>query len=175
MLCEASRQAQQRRRGSFVDTQGLGFKSAVLGIWGGEQHAMTTVPRGPADRPMSPHLQVWRWHVTMLTSILHRVTGVGLYAGALMVAVWAVALASGPDAYAMVMGLLGSPLGRLVMLGMTLSVFYHLGNGVRHLIWDLGHGLDLPSANASAYGVFGFTLAATAAAWIIAYMTGALA
>jgi succinate dehydrogenase / fumarate reductase, cytochrome b subunit len=123
---------------------------------------------------MSPHLQVWRWHVTMLTSILHRVTGVGLYAGALMVAIWALALASGPDAYATVMGLLGSPLGRLVMLGMTLSVFYHLGNGIRHLVWDLGHGLDVPSANASAYGVFGFTLAATAAAWIIAYMTGAL-
>lgn len=174
MICEASGQAATRRPGGFVDTCRRGFKSGDLGIWGGDERAMTTVPRGPADRPMSPHLQVWRWHVTMLTSILHRVTGVGLYAGALIVAVWAVALARGPDDYATVMGLLGSPLGRLVMLGMTLSVFYHLGNGIRHLVWDLGHGLDVPSANASAYGVFGFTLAATAAAWIIAYMTGAL-
>ena len=131
---------------------------------------MTTVPRGPADRPMSPHLQVWRWHVTMLTSILHRVTGVGLYLGALIVAAWAISLASGPEAYETFKALLGSPLGKFVMLGMSLSYFYHLANGVRHLVWDLGHGLDVKSAGASAYTVFGFTIAA----WAIAGMIGAL-
>lgn len=133
---------------------------------------MTSVPRGPADRPMSPHLQVWRWHVTMLTSILHRVTGVGLYGGALIVAAWAISLASGPEAYASFMTLLGSPLGKLVMFGMSVSLFYHLANGVRHLVWDAGHGLDLPSANASAYAVFGFTIAATLATWAVAFMAG---
>ena len=112
---------------------------------------------------MSPHLQVWRWHVTMLTSILHRVTGVGLYGGGLIVAGWAIALASGPEAYGTFMALLGSPLGKLVMFGMSASVFYHLANGVRHLVWDFGHGLDIKSANASAYAVFGFTVAATLA------------
>jgi succinate dehydrogenase cytochrome b subunit len=135
---------------------------------------MTSIPRGPADRPMSPHLQVWRWHVTMLTSILHRVTGVGLYLGGLIAAAWAMSLAGGPESYETFKALLGSPLGKFVMVGMTLSAFYHLGNGVRHLVWDLGYGLDVKSANASSYTVFGFTIAATVAAWAIAAMTGAL-
>jgi len=123
---------------------------------------------------MSPHLQVWRWHVTMLTSILHRVTGVGLYLGGLIAAAWAISLAAGPETYETFKALLGSPLGKFVMFGMTLSVFYHLGNGVRHLVWDLGHGLDLKSANSSAYMVFGFTVAATLATWAIAFQIGAL-
>ena len=123
---------------------------------------------------MSPHLQVWRWHVTMLTSILHRVTGVGLYLGALIVAAWAISLASGPEAYGTFKAVLGSPIGKFVMFGMTLSLFYHLANGVRHLMWDLGKGLDVKSANASAYTVFGFTIAATIAVWAIAGMIGAL-
>ena len=123
---------------------------------------------------MSPHLQVWRWHVTMLTSILHRVTGVGLYLGGLIAAAWAIALASGPEPYAIFKDLLGSPLGKFVMFGMSASVFYHLGNGIRHLIWDLGYGLDKDDANSSAFVVFGFAIAATIAVWVIAYMTGAL-
>jgi succinate dehydrogenase / fumarate reductase cytochrome b subunit len=135
---------------------------------------MTTVPRGPADRPMSPHLQVWRWHVTMLTSILHRVTGVGLYLGALIAAAWAISLAAGPESYATFKALLGSPLGKLIMFGMTLSVFYHLGNGIRHLVWDFGYGLDIKKANSSAWAVFGFTIAATLAVWAIAFQIGAL-
>ncbi|WP_068874985.1 MULTISPECIES: succinate dehydrogenase, cytochrome b556 subunit [unclassified Phenylobacterium] len=135
---------------------------------------MTTVPRGPADRPMSPHLQVWRWHVTMLTSILHRVTGVGLYLGGLIAAAWAVSLAAGPEAYETFKAVLGSPLGKFVMFGMTLSAFYHLGNGIRHLVWDFGYGLDIKSANSSAWAVFGFTIAATLATWAIAFQIGAL-
>lgn len=135
---------------------------------------MSTVPRGPADRPMSPHLQVWRWHITMATSILHRVTGVGLYLGGLIAAAWAISLASGPETYATFKAVLGSGLGKFVMFGMTLSVFYHLGNGVRHLVWDFGHGLDIKSANASAWTVFGFTIAATLATWAIAFQIGAL-
>lgn len=123
---------------------------------------------------MSPHLQVWRWHVTMLTSILHRVTGVGLYLGGLIAAVWAISLAAGPEAYETFKAVLGSPLGKFVMFGMTLSVFYHLGNGIRHLVWDFGYGLDIKSANSSAWAVFGFTLAATLATWAIAFQIGAL-
>jgi succinate dehydrogenase / fumarate reductase, cytochrome b subunit len=123
---------------------------------------------------MSPHLQVWRWHVTMLTSILHRVTGVGLYLGGLIAAAWAISLAAGPEAYETFKAVLGSPLGKFVMFGMTLSLFYHLANGIRHLIWDLGYALDLKSANSSAYMVFGFTVAATLATWAIAFQIGAL-
>jgi len=110
----------------------------------------------------------------MLTSILHRVTGVGLYLGGLIAAAWAISLAAGPESYATFKALLGSPLGKFVMFGMTLSVFYHLANGVRHLVWDFGHGLDIKSANASAWTVFGFTLAATVAVWAIAAQIGAL-
>jgi succinate dehydrogenase / fumarate reductase cytochrome b subunit len=126
------------------------------------------------ERPTSPHLTVWRWHITMAASILHRVTGVGLYLGALIVAAWAVALASGPEAYADFRGLIGSPLGKLVLFGMTLSFFYHLASGVRHAVWDLGYGLKVRSANALAMASFAFAIAASLAVWVIAFVTGVL-
>lgn len=135
---------------------------------------MTDAARTPREKPLSPHLQVWRWHITMATSILHRATGCALYVGALIAAAWAVSLASGPEAYATFKGLMGSWLGLFVMFGLTLSVFYHLANGVRHLVWDAGHGLDVKSANASAVVVFAFAAAATLAVWGIAGMTGAI-
>ena len=123
---------------------------------------------------MSPHLQVWRWHITMATSIAHRATGVALYVGALIAAAWAVCLASGPDAYAGFKAAMGSVLGLIVMFGLTVSFFYHLANGIRHLVWDAGHGLDVKSANASAVFVFAFTAAATVVVWLIAFKMGAL-
>ena len=94
-------------------------------------------------RPLSPHLQIWRWHVTMATSILHRVTGCGLYVGGLILVGWAVALASGPDAYATYVGLLGSPLGKLVLFGLTLCVL--LPHGQRRPAPGVGHGQGLPA------------------------------
>src|SRR4051812_19237001 len=100
---------------------------------------MTDVPRGPRERPLSPYLSVWRWHITMATSIIHRITGVGLYLAALVAAAWAISLASGPEAYASFKSILGSPFGKFVMFGFTVSFFYHLANGIRHLVWDLGH------------------------------------
>ncbi|RAK57117.1 succinate dehydrogenase, cytochrome b556 subunit [Phenylobacterium deserti] len=137
---------------------------------------MTDATRAPKlrERPMSPHLQVWRWHITMATSILHRATGVALYVGALIAAAWAIALANGPESYATFKSLLGSPLGKLVMFGLTVSFFYHLANGIRHLVWDTGHGLDVKSANFSAVVCLAFTVAASIAVWVIAAMTGAL-
>src|SRR6201996_7879553 len=92
--------------------------------------------------PLSPHLQVWRWHVTMAASILTRATGVALYGALLIIALGAVALASGPDAYADFAGLMGSWLGRIVLFGIAFSVFYHMAAGVRHLFWDVGKGFD---------------------------------
>jgi len=135
---------------------------------------MTDASRTPRTPPLSPHLQVWRWHITMAASILHRATGVALYVGGLIVAAWAVALAAGPERYAEFKSLLGSLPGKVVMFGLTVSIFYHLANGVRHLVWDTGHGLDVKSANASAVLVFAFAGAATLAIWVIAGMTGAL-
>ena len=135
---------------------------------------MTEASPGLPPRPLSPFTTVWRWHVTMFTSIAHRVTGVGLYLGALMAAGWAVALASGPEAYGQYMALLGSIPGKLVLFGMTVSLFYHLANGIRHLIWDTGHGLDLRSANFSAVFVIAFSVTAAIGLWIIAAIDGLL-
>ena len=110
----------------------------------------------------------------MWTSILHRVTGIVLYVGVLIAAAWAISLAAGPEADAAFKAAMGSILGLIVMFGLTLSLFYHLANGVRHLVWDTGHAFDLKSAAASAVVVFAFAAAATLAVWGIAGMMGAL-
>lgn len=127
-------------------------------------------PRGPQDRPMSPHLQVWRWHVTMATSILHRATGMALYVGALILAGWAVALASGPDAFGVYRALLGSPLGLLVLFGLTVAFLYHLANGVRHLVWDSGKGFEPKTADMTGWAAIVFGLVAAVLIWIIAFL-----
>lgn len=133
--------------------------------------ARTTQP--PREAPTSPHLEIWRWHITMATSILHRATGVALYVGGLIAAAWALSLAGGPSSYATFKHVLGSPLGKVVMLGLSVSFFYHLANGVRHLVWDAGIGFEVKKADASGVFVFAFTAAATVAVWAIAFMTGA--
>ncbi|HWA62567.1 MAG TPA: succinate dehydrogenase, cytochrome b556 subunit [Caulobacteraceae bacterium] len=127
---------------------------------------MAEASPGARPRPLSPHLQIWRWHVTMLSSILHRVSGVALYVGALILAGWAVSLASGPDAYQAYTGLLGSLLGKLVLFGITGAVFYHLANGVRHLAWDLGKGYTPKTADMTAIAAIAFAIAAAVAVWL---------
>jgi succinate dehydrogenase / fumarate reductase cytochrome b subunit len=102
-------------------------------------------------RPMSPHVQVWRWHITMAGSILHRASGVANYVGAMVAVGWLLAAASGRESYAWFTDLAGSPLGLLVMFGLTLSFTYHLLNGVRHLLLDTGAGLEPRAASTSAW------------------------
>jgi succinate dehydrogenase / fumarate reductase cytochrome b subunit len=125
---------------------------------------------GARERPLSPHVQVWRWHVTMATSIMHRVSGVGLYVGALIFAGWAIALARGPEVYADYKALLASIPGQVVLFLLTAGIFYHLANGIRHLVWDAGRGLNVRSANASAWFVLAFTAGATLALWAAFWM-----
>ena len=96
-----------------------------------------------ADRPLSPHLQIYRWQLTSVLSILHRAAGVALSAGAILLVWWLVAAASGPEAYEGVQDFLGSWIGLLLLFGWTLSLFYHLCNGIRHLVWDTGTGLEI--------------------------------
>lgn len=127
-------------------------------------------PRGPLDRPMSPHLQVWRWHVTMATSILHRATGMALYVGILVLAGWVVALASGPDAFDAYCALLGSPPGLVVLFGLTVAFLYHLANGVRHLVWDSGKGFEPKTADMTGWAAIAFGLVAGVLIWIIAFL-----
>jgi len=135
---------------------------------------MTDATKAGRERPLSPFVSVWRWHITMAASIAHRVTGVALYVAALIAAAWAISLASGPDAYAAFKAVMASPIGLVVMFGLTVSFFYHLANGVRHLVWDTGRGFDIKTANASAVLVIAFALAASIAIWMIAAMTGAI-
>ena len=132
---------------------------------------MTDAPR---ERPLSPHTTIWRWHLTMATSILHRASGCALYGGGLILAVWAMTLAAGPEAYGTFKAVMGSFPGKIVMFGLTLATFYHLAKGLQHLIWDAGHGYNLKTATMGAIATIAFAIAATLAVWIIAAMTGAL-
>lgn len=134
----------------------------------------TRLTTSATQRPLSPHLQVWRWHLTMLTSILHRASGLALYGGALVLAGWVVALAGGPEMFAAYRGLLGSPPGKGALFAVTLAIFYHLANGIRHLVWDSGHGFDVKAANATALAVIVFAVAASVAVWVFAAVAGTL-
>ena len=125
-------------------------------------------------RPTSPSVWIWRWHVTMAASILHRASGVALYGGALILMLFALSLASGPDGYAAFQGLIGSIPGKIVLFGLTLSAFYHMANGVRHLTWDAGSGFEPKTADMTAWAAFAFALAMTIAIWGLAAVTGAL-
>jgi succinate dehydrogenase / fumarate reductase cytochrome b subunit len=116
-------------------------------------------------RPLSPNVQIWRWHVTMAVSILHRVSGLLLYLGLLILAGWALALAQGQNAFEGYTRLLGSPLGLALMFLVTLSGFFHLANGIRHLAWDLGFGFKPKTADTTALVVLGFAALATLAFW----------
>jgi succinate dehydrogenase / fumarate reductase cytochrome b subunit len=119
---------------------------------------------------MSPHLQVWRWHVTMATSIFHRAGGVALYAGSLLLVGWLVAAASGPEAYATYEAVLLSPFGLVVLFTFTAAATFHFANGLRHLLWDTGRGLDVKEANASGWFVIGFAAVATILIWVAAVL-----
>ncbi|MBO9710901.1 MAG: succinate dehydrogenase, cytochrome b556 subunit [Caulobacter sp.] len=135
---------------------------------------MTDTSGGLPERPTSPHLQVWRWHVTMACSILHRGTLMALYVGALLLAGWALALASGPDAYACYTGLLGSFLGKVVLFGETFSLLYVLAYTVRQSFWDLGKGFAPKFADLTGACAIAFAAVATIVVWVIAAQTGAL-
>ena len=95
---------------------------------------MASSPSSP--RPLSPHLQVYRFQITMSLSILHRITGVGLAVGTLLLLWWLIAVAAGPEAYGLVLGFVYSWIGRLLLFGWTVALFYHLCNGVRHMLWE---------------------------------------
>jgi succinate dehydrogenase / fumarate reductase cytochrome b subunit len=133
---------------------------------------MTDAAKPPRERPLSPFLSIWRWHITMAGSILHRATGVALYVGALILAGWALALAAGPVAYDQYLAILGSPLGKLILFGLTVSIFYHLANGVRHLFWDAGEGFTLRTANMTAAAAMTFAVVISVFIWGVAAWMG---
>ena len=118
------------------------------------------------SRPLSPHLQVYRWGITMWLSSLHRICGLLLSAGAIFLAVWLIALASGPDSYASLRDAIGGAWFKGALVVWTFCFFFHLSNGVRHLAWDVGAGFDQTAIRTSGWTVVVVTVLATAAfAW----------
>ena len=119
-----------------------------------------------ADRPISPHLQIYRWQLTSVLSILHRAAGVWLSIGTIVLVWWLVAAASTPEAFDAVADFLNSWLGLLLLLGWSAALFYHLCNGLRHLWWDTGRGLSLESVYAGGWTVVVASAVLTILAWI---------
>lgn len=123
------------------------------------------------QRPLSPHLQIYRWQLTSVLSILHRAAGIALSAGTILLVWWLVAAANGPESFESAQWFLGSPIGLFLLFLWSVALFYHLCNGVRHLWWDTGHGLDLRSVYISGWVALAGTAILTLAAWVagIAY------
>jgi succinate dehydrogenase / fumarate reductase cytochrome b subunit len=118
---------------------------------------------------LSPHLQVYRPQYTSMISIFHRITGVGLWAGTLLLVYWLVAAAIGAEAYETARDLIGSFLGRLCLFGWTVALFYHLCNGIRHLAWDAGWGFELTIVYRSGWIAVAASAALTLIAWAFGY------
>lgn len=118
-------------------------------------------------QPLSPHLQIYRWQLTSVMSILHRFTGIALAIGAILLVSWIGAASDGPESFAKMQWFLASPLGLILMFGWSVALFYHLCNGVRHLWWDTGRGLELKSVYATGYAVLVATAALTIVAWAV--------
>jgi succinate dehydrogenase / fumarate reductase cytochrome b subunit len=123
-----------------------------------------------AQRPLSPHLQVYRWQITMAMSIAHRATGIVLSGGAVALVFWLLALASGPDAFELAQRIAGSWFGYLCLFAWSFSLFYHLANGIRHLAWDIGCGFEIPQFYASGWVTIGVAVGLTVLAWIVGLM-----
>jgi succinate dehydrogenase / fumarate reductase cytochrome b subunit len=121
------------------------------------------------NRPLSPHLQVYRPQLTSLLSITHRGTGMFLAFSSPVLVYWLWAIAAGPETYASAQGLLGSSLGRVILFFWSYSLFYHLCNGIRHLAWDAGLGLEITTLYKSGWWVVAVSFGLTMVTWIIGY------
>ena len=117
------------------------------------------------QRPLSPHLMIYKPQLTSMMSITHRATGAALALGSLLVVWWIVALASGAEYYSFVQSIITSWFGQLVLFGFTVAVFYHLSNGIRHLFWDFGYNLTIEGVHRSGYMVLASTVILTAITW----------
>ena len=125
---------------------------------------------GAAQRPLSPHLQIYRPMLTMMMSIVHRITGVALYFGTFLLVVWLIAAASSPEAFDKVNGLYGSWLGLLVLVGFSWALIHHTIGGVRHFVWDTGAGFGPQSRELLAKLTIGGSVVLTVLLWIVIWV-----
>jgi succinate dehydrogenase / fumarate reductase cytochrome b subunit len=123
------------------------------------------------QRPTSPHLTIYRKQITTVLSILHRMTGLALFAGTALITFWLWSAAYAPSFYSTLHNALTSILGQACMMGWTIAFYFHLGNGIRHLFWDMGKGFTIPQATKSGWSVIIFTIAMTAFTWGVVYST----
>ncbi len=121
------------------------------------------------NRPLSPHLSIYRPQITSVLSITHRATGVALTFGALLLTYWITSATYGAETFASAQALLGSWFGRLVLLGVVFSLWFHFANGIRHLAWDAGCGLDIPTVNRTGWAVIAISLVLTLITFMAAY------
>lgn len=124
---------------------------------------------GKTGRPLSPHLQIYRRTLTMMMSIMHRATGVALYAGTLLLVWWLTAAATSDAYFDMVQRVFGSWIGQIVLFGFTWALVHHAAGGIRHLIWDTGRGFDLVSVETSARIALASSIIITIALWAFTY------
>ena len=133
----------------------------------GERRTLTS---GVRPRPRSPNIQIYRPQLTSVLSILNRMTGIVLSACAIVLVVWLVAAATGPQTYGVVQGVIASWIGHIVLFVATFAFFLHLCGGIRHLIWDTVHGFELRSIYISGWVVVAGSVVLTLAAWIISLL-----
>jgi len=119
------------------------------------------------ERPLSPFLSIWRIQISMFLSGLHRITGVALVIGILLFAWWIIAAGAGSDDFAVVQGFVGSWIGMLMLFGWTFSLFYHLCNGVRHMMWDIGTGITIEGIKTGGWIMVSCAVALTVVSWVI--------
>jgi succinate dehydrogenase / fumarate reductase cytochrome b subunit len=124
------------------------------------------------NRPISPHLQIYRPQLTSVLSMSHRASGVALCVGALALVAWLIALAAGPDAYARAAAVIGSWPGKVIVFLFTLALYFHFCNGIRHLVWDAGRGFDLATAYASGKASVAAAVLLTLVTWAIWLFSG---
>jgi succinate dehydrogenase / fumarate reductase cytochrome b subunit len=122
-----------------------------------------------ASRPLSPHIQIYRWPLTMAMSIAHRATGIGLYFGTILLAWWLTAAASGEAYFDFVDGLFGSWIGLIVLFGFSFAFIHHLFGGLRHFVWDFGAGLGKPARDRLALANIVLSVVVTILLWIVLF------
>ena len=132
------------------------------------QASSTTGPQ--RSRPLSPHIQIYRFMLTYVMSGIHRITGAALYFGMILVAWWLIAAASGPNAYGYFEWFIGSLIGRLVLLGYTWDLIHHAVGGIRYLLWDLGYGAERSEREFLALTSIIGSVALTLVVWVVGYL-----
>lgn len=132
-------------------------------------------PTPTINRPLSPHLSIYRWQISNTLSILHRLTGVALSVGSILLVAWLWLAAYSPECFAKLSAVLTTPFGLLFLVGWSFAFYYHLCNGIRHLFWDIGKGYSIPAMTRSGWLVVITSIALTAGTWFCIYNRGGFA